>query len=178
VYGFNYIDTEVTLRFDNRNILSKKENYHIEDIVDNSNLPYVALGSAFSNTRFHSDVNIKDEKADDLWIEYLKNYKPSKNKKMFVAYDNINAVGVILVNIEPRIKEAMLFFVAVVPLHQSQGVGRIMINYVLRFLKKNDIDVIKTETQVKNINAINYYIKNGFSIIDKVSTILHRWDNG
>jgi dTDP-4-amino-4,6-dideoxy-D-galactose acyltransferase len=173
-YGFSYIDTEVVLRFDNRKVMVQESDYRIKDVIQNVDLPYVALGSTFLYSRFHNDINITNEKADALWIAYLKNYQPSKTKKMFVAYDAKEAVGVILVNISSN-QEATLFYVAVTPSHQAQGIGKLLIDYALYYLQKNSIKTIRTETQIKNINALNFYIRSGFGVIEKTLTVLHRW---
>ena len=174
--GFKYIETEVSLRFNGYSDLTANE-YSIDEIVDNENIPYQLLGSTFIYTRFHSDINIENSKAEQLWVTYLKNYSPSENRKMFVAYDNQEVIGVTLVNISNvnEIKEAMLFYVAVVPEYQNRGVGKSMINYVTNYLINSDISIIKTGTQAKNVNALNFYLRNGFSLINNTLTVLHRW---
>ena len=112
VYGFNYIDTEVILRFDNRKVMLETTPFEIKELIVNKDIPYHELGSMFTSSRFHNDVNISSIKANILWIEYLKNFKPSKERKMFVAYDNASIIGVILVNITDQ-RCATLFYVSI-----------------------------------------------------------------
>ena len=173
--NFKNVGAEITLQHDNRKINQVDNKYSIREVSENKNIPYASLGSIFNHTRFHSDINIDNEKADLLWIEYLRNYKPSKRRKMFLTYDDNTVIGVILVNIEPALNEAALFYVAVMPSYQSKGVGKSMMNYVLNYLQKANVSVIKTETQLKNINALNYYINSGFSTINNTSSVWHRW---
>ncbi len=137
----------------------------------NSTLSYKELGSTFSLSRFHLNAHISDKKADELWIRYLQNYQLSDDRHMFVAYIDDIDVGVVLVNVENY--EATLFYVSVLKNFQGCGVGGALIHEILKYF---DGFEIYTETQAKNIAALNFYIKNGFYNIDKTFTVLHRWD--
>jgi ribosomal protein S18 acetylase RimI-like enzyme len=61
-----------------------------------------------------------------------------------------------------------------IPSYQSKGVVKKMVNYVLRYLQDNNINIINTGTQLRSVNALNLYIRNGF-LIQKSKTLLHRW---
>lgn len=61
-----------------------------------------------------------------------------------------------------------------IPSYQSKGVVKKMVNYVLKFLQDNNINIINTGTQLRSVNALNLYIRNGF-LIQKSKTLLHRW---
>ncbi|MEA3314783.1 MAG: GNAT family N-acetyltransferase [Campylobacterota bacterium] len=170
VSGFTYIDTEVILEYGiYKNKLNSNKIQIIKEIKNN-NLPYDELGKSFSLTRFHTDLNIDNAKADILWINYLKNYELSDNKHMFSAKVDSEFAGIILVNINEDI--ATLFFVAVVEKFRGLGIGTILIQNALEYFKDY---VIRTETQIKNINALNFYIGNGLNKIQKTLTVLHRW---
>jgi len=166
--GFLYIDTEVQLEY--RGIDKRaKPLIDIERLNTNENLPYESLGSSFSLTRFHTDLHVDNNNADLLWVEYLRNFKPSENKSLYVAKVNKKVVGTVLVN---RIGDIVnLFFIAVLDEHRNLGVGKDLINRVLDDYKEFKI---QTETQVKNIKALNFYIQNGFFVKNSFS-VLHRW---
>jgi len=170
--GFVYIDTEVTLEKINNSYTKKLTNKNIDVIkeIENKNLPYEKLGESFFLTRFHIDLHIDNVKADALWISYLENYQLSEAKHMFSASVNEKIAGIILVNIDQEV--ATLFFVAVIEEFRALGIGTLLINNALKYFKDY---TIRTETQVKNINALNFYISNGLSKIQKTSTVLHRW---
>lgn len=171
--GFYYVDTEVTLELSKlKEQNTTKENIKIENLTINENLPYKELGSAFSLTRFHADLNIDNSLANLLWINYIKNYKPSNNKYLFVAKINEEVAGVILVNTNDD-KIANLFFVAVIDKYRGLGIGKELTSAVIIYFDKYHLTV---GTQVKNINALNFYIKSGFSKIKQTSTVLHRWN--
>lgn len=172
--GFNYIDTEVVLEYkkETETILNISKNVKVIKKVTNEGLPYESLGKAFTLTRFHSEKNIDNNKADLVWVNYLKNYKVSKDKYMYIAQIDGRIAGVILANQSNDI--VTLFFVAVLEEFRGYGVGKILIKHVLDSFKEK---TIRTETQVQNINALNYYINSGLSQIVYTSTVLHRWDN-
>jgi hypothetical protein len=156
--GFYFINVEVILEYK-----GKKVNYNnlkIIEIKENKNLDYEKLGNVFKYSRFHLDKHISN-KADLLWVEYLKNFKISEKNKMYAIKYHKKIEGIFL------IKENNLFFVSVSK--QNIGLG----SELMRFLKSN-YEYIITETQINN-PAINFYIKNGFKIKEN-KMILHRWE--
>lgn len=172
--GFNYIDTEITLMHNEK---FAKENISVDgaevyEIKKNENIPYEKLGSTFIYSRFHSDMNIPKEKADLVWVNYIRNYKPSEINKMFIVKYNGEVAGSILVGLTEEKKSADLFFVSVLKKFQGKKIGSVLIRYVVEKLSKKEITV---KTQVKNISSLNFYIKNGFSVIKQSEIIFHRW---
>ncbi len=169
--GFKYIDTEIVLESVN-NIVSHKHQprVSITKLDKNINLPYIELGQNFSLTRFHSDLNIKNAKADELWINYIKSYQLSEHRHLFIARVENEVAGVILVNTDNT--TATLFFVAVIEKFVGIGIGTLLIKESISHFKNYKI---KTETQIKNIKALNFYIKNGLSKVNSTYTVLHRW---
>jgi len=169
--GFRYIDTEVILKSVGA-LFYIQENNDIKVVKQycNAKLPHEELGSAFSFSRFHTDVNITESKADSLWVNYLKNYQPDDNHHMFVAFFRDEPAGIILAN--QNVKQVVLFFVAVLSDFQNKGVGSNLIQKVVQNFKGFSIT---TGTQIKNTKALNFYIRNGFSTITLTKTILHMW---
>lgn len=169
--GFTYIDTEIILEdTKNRCYIKNIDNIQVVKEKRNEKLPYDKLGDSFSLTRFHTDLNISNTKANTLWINYLKNYHLSDSKHMFSAKVNNELAGIILVNINKKI--ATLFFVAVIEKFRGQGIGTILVDKASKYFKNY---TIRTETQVKNIGALNFYISNGLTKVHKTLTVLHRW---
>jgi ribosomal protein S18 acetylase RimI-like enzyme len=169
--GFNYIDTEVELNIINNSIKNylRKSEISIERLKDNIDLPYKKLGSSFSLTRFHTDLNIDNVKADLLWIKYLKNFIPNKNKYLYIAKVKNKIAAVALVNINNN--NANLFYIVVIDKFRSLGIGNKLISTI-----KSDFNnyTISTGTQIKNIKALNFYLKNNF-VIKNTYNIFHKW---
>jgi|SRR5208283_988015 len=174
IADFKYIDTEIVLRFNNilRDRMVCQEGIELIEVRENENLPYEKLGSVYSLTRFHSDVHIPRQKADLLWINYIMNYKPSAYCHMFVAKYGGDVAGALLANETEDRKTVNLFFVSVIEHYRGKKIGSSLLDYVVRHFRGREI---LTGTQVKNIRALNFYISNGFTIIDATKTVMHRW---
>lgn len=172
--GFRYIETEIALKYDTgfRNRAGAVSDAEILKLEKNETLPYEELGSVFGLTRFHGDVNIPEEKADLLWISYIKNYKPSPTAHMFIARYRGETAGSILVNQSEDRKKANLFFVSVIERFRGKKIGSHLIRYVVGQFGGVELT---TGTQAGNTDALNFYIKNGFSIIEKTNAVFHRW---
>lgn len=175
--GFKYIGTEVVLKYCGITAKGGKKikpvnQIKIRELKENKDLPYEEIGSSFDKTRFHSDANIAVEKAHNLWINYIKNYKITPLQRMFVAEAGRKVAGAILASEDRGKKKATLFFVAVLNDFRNMGVGSRLIKYAAG--KYSGIELF-TETQINNKAALNFYIRNGFSEVKNVKTILHRW---
>lgn len=174
--GFKYIDLEVTLLYQPLVSQNKKmpEGVSFEELFVNEGLPYKQLGGAFTNTRFHSDKRIAKEKADLLWIRYLKNFIPGPGNRIFVAKVDKKIVSVILVCKDKKANTARLYFVATRKEFQNKGIGSGLIKYVIsKFRQKN----ILVGTQGKNLQALNFYLRNGFTKVNDTKIVMHRWQD-
>jgi GNAT superfamily N-acetyltransferase len=169
--GFQYIDTEVTLEHRRIPAISiPNKNILITRLTRNEGLPYENLGSVYSLDRFHTDPHIPAKKADQLWVYYLKNFVPDDQHEMFAAYVNKAIAGVVLVVLHDS--HARISFISVRKRYQNMNIGSSLLQEVLRNFKEKPIWV---GTQIKNVKAINFYIRNGFSRIFSTKTILHKW---
>ena len=155
---FYFITVEVLLEYTGD--LIKYCDKDIIEIKENKNLPYEEIGSVFNYSRFHLDNNTKD-KADLLWIEYLKNFKIDKKNRMYGIKHKGKIDGIFL------IRENNLFFVGIKT--QNKGLGTKLINFL-----KAKYNYLKAGTQLNN-PALNFYLNNGFKILTN-KVILHRWN--
>lgn len=172
--GFTYIDTEITLRFDKGDTRPaiESEGLKIFEVKRSAGLPYEKLGGIFKYSRFHSDTHIPKEKADEVWIRYIKDYKPSKDKRIFAAEYKGEIAGSILVNHDEGKKIANLFFVGVLEKFRGRKIGTSLIRHLSDKFGDAELTV---GTQAANIGALNFYIRNGFSVIKETKIIMHRW---
>ena len=172
--GFRYIETEIILKYQtvSRQQRLFSPNQSIIEVKQNMNLPYEELGSVFTMTRFHSDVHIPRDQADLLWIEYIKNHIPSSAERLFIAKKGKEVAGAVIVNINRNRRRADISFVSVREKFRHIGIGSGLISYVIQTFGHKGFYV---GTQASNIAALNFYIKNGFSIIEKSMIVFHRW---
>jgi ribosomal protein S18 acetylase RimI-like enzyme len=181
--GFKYIDTEVILRY------VKLENHRRQACILKNNdksplsikiieakntygLSYAELGSSFRYTRFHQDERIPKKQADLLWINYIRNYRVSAKRHLFIAKVKNKTVGAVAVEEDKKNKRLLLTFVAVIEGYRGKKIGSALLRPIFEKFQNHDIFV---ETQLKNKGALRFYKKNGFSILEEVKTILHRW---
>lgn len=172
--GFRVVDTELTLQYDNieKKIPVLDNKVHYERVVYNDGLPYEALGSVFKSTRFHYDSMIPREKANLLWIEFIRNFKISETNHIFAARCRGEIAGVIVVKENASALTLKLCFVSVIDEFRGIGVGSGLIRFVIGHFNGH---AISTETQARNTGALNFYIRNGFSIVRCAQTVYHRW---
>lgn len=172
--GFECIDSEFSLvrHKDHRLFLRIDKNVKIIEVKGNNRLPYKELGSNFDFSRFHLDKHIPRKKADSLWVEYIKNFKPDTLHRMFILKYKNETAGVALVNLNKRLKQAAIAVFAIRKKFQNRGLGSILISHVVSKFKGYKYTL---ETLSRNTNAIIFYSKNGFNIIGSTKTILHRW---
>lgn len=171
--GFYYVDTSVTLRFDEKSpapSLPEDRDVTVEELHGNGGLPYEALGSVFTMTRFHFDPHVGRERADRLWVEYLRNFRPSTERRLFVARCGGETAGAMA--LVAREEDLVLSFVSVLDGHRGRQVGA---RIVREIVSRRDGKDLLTETQVRNVAALNFYIKNGFRQVRATRTVLHRW---
>lgn len=78
-----------------------------------------------------------------------------------------------LVNESRETNRVSLFFVSVLEKYRGKKVGSKLIRYVAKYFE--DYELMKG-TQARNIKAINFYMRNGFSIVDNTKIVMHRWN--
>jgi len=174
--GFRYIETQITLKYCRSctkiHRVKDQKGVRIFKACGKEEIPFKDFGSAFTLTRFHSDVNIPKAEADLLWVNYIKNFTVSDKKHMFIATYSGEIAGVILINESGGRQQANLFFVCVKREFRNKKIGSLLVQEVIKYFRNK---VITVGTQAKNIHALNFYIKNGFSIIEDCKVVLHRW---
>ena len=126
----------------------------------------------FAHSRFHQDPRISSKQADELWNQYLKNFKVSSNQKAFCATQAEEKLGLILTQLNFETSEACLFYVAVKPNSRGLGIGSFLINNTLKVL--SDFNCF-TEVYCRNLKALNFYLGNGLNMIKSTQSVLHRW---
>ena len=178
--GFKYIDTALTYSINKEDsVFSFNRHFNptvkVIKLNKNRNLPYKALGSVFNLTRFHKDTKIGIKKANQLWIEYIKNFVPNTLNHIFVARIGKKIIGALLLKEreEHNKRIAEIFFFGVIKNHRNKGVGSALMHRAKEWaLHRNDTLLIGTQS--KNNKTANFYVKNGF-LLRETNLVLHRW---
>lgn len=134
------------------------------------------LGAEFSRSRFHLDRNIPKRKADEVWIRYIKNFTLGARRHLFVAKIAKKTAGGIFID---QISEggacvSNFFSVSVRKEYQRRGIGSALVRCAIDWALRQG-HIVTVETQMNNIEALNFYMKNGFLKTRKAHFIFHRW---
>jgi len=135
-------------------------NYN-EDIVNISK-------NAFKNSRFIFDDNLNDNKYN-VYSEWVKNAFKNEDK-YFCYYEEKKILGYVLFSIHSN--SITIELIATKP--NNKGIGTKLMNQIEEFALKNNINTLNVGTQLNNLNAQNFYEKNGFKHIAN-NSIYHWW---
>lgn len=126
----------------------------------------------FKYSRFIEDDNLI--KPNEVYLEWTKNSFGRKNK-FFAYYEKDNRIeGFILFSINSSTLDIIIELIAIKNEMQSKGVGSFLLKSIEEYAKKNSIKFLRVGTQLNNIKAQNFYIKNGFKHISN-NSIYHLW---
>lgn len=126
----------------------------------------------FKCSRFIEDDNLI--KPNEVYLEWSKNSFGRKDK-YFAYYEKDNRIeGFILFSINSSTLDIIIELIAIKNEMQSKGVGSFLLKSIEEYAKKNSIKFLRVGTQLNNIKAQNFYIKNGFKHISN-NSIYHLW---
>lgn len=165
---------DINIQLHKKNITKKEKckyihinnNYEVnEEIIEISK-------KAFTYSRFTIDDNLANGNlVHVLWVMNSFN----KKEKYFITYVEKDKVqGFILFSIDKENNSIFLELIAVDPNRKSSGIGSKMLDQLDNFAIENNIENINVGTQINNITAQNFYIKNGFKHKEN-NSIYHWW---
>lgn len=131
----------------------------------------------FKYSRFIEDDNLI--KPNEVYLEWSKNSFGRKDK-YFAYYEKDNRIeGFILFSItsstfNSSALDIIIELIAIKNEMQSKGVGSFLLKGIEEYAKRNSIKFLRVGTQLNNIKAQNFYIKNGFKHISN-NSIYHLW---
>lgn len=98
----------------------------------------------------------------------------NKNDKYFLRYQiHGKTYGFILFSINQIFVTIEL--IAIDRGYQKIGIGEILLNSLEDYSRKISKKVIKVGTQIENLSAINFYIKNNYKLMS-CNSIYHYWN--
>ena len=136
-----------------------------EDILDISQ-------SEFRYSRFFVDRNLIN--SDYVYLEWTRN-SFGREDKFFACYEEENRVdGFVIFSFEDKMDTLIIELIAVRSEVQGNGIGRVLLRSIEEYASRNLVHSIRVGTQLDNIRAQNFYIKNGFKHIYN-NSIYHLW---
>lgn len=176
VSGIQKADTNILLRCDAPFVFLKELREDMEiSISDNAEHGDIEkqVRGAFSASRFHNDPHISDEKADGIYINWLRNAQLKENKYFCICKINGEFAGLILFRKETP-NTALIELIFTSSNFRASGVGSFMMHSLFEFCTENGITKILVGTQERNETALKFYRKHGFKDI-QVTHIFHIW---
>lgn len=149
--------------------------YCIADaIVYDKNIDNIATNS-FKYSRFYNDTYLDYEKRMNIYSHWVNSAFLEKGRYFLKILDkNSNTIAFILFNKNIEDNSSTIELIAIDKSAQNKGLGTIMINILKKCLNDKGISTLYVGTQSENIEAMNFYSKNGFKICS-CNSIYHMW---
>lgn len=128
--------------------------------------------AGYDYSRFNKDIAFKEKSRTNIYSEWIKNAQSVDSKKFLTLEIKNVVLGYVLYSINETFYTIEL--ISIKKEHESIGLGTILIEYIKQEALKNNIYEIFVGTQISNIKALNFYIKNGFYIVS-TTDIYHWW---
>lgn len=129
--------------------------------------------------RFHSDPGINRKKADQLYVDWLRNGAKKNNAKVTVLEVGGRPSGFILWSVERlpgrgKMPVGDQELVAVDPKIRGKGYGKILYQGALKQMQEAGVKLVKTGIAANNAPALNSQAKSGFYFNYSIA-IFHRF---
>ncbi len=175
INDFENTFTETKVVF-NKKLVQNISNFEIFDSDFNPLLANDLYDLAFESgkhSRFLLDKNFEENQFKELYKKWIDN---SLNKqfadKIYYIKESKMIVG--FVSIKKHETFATIGLIAVDAAQQGKGIGKKLIQKAENYCTENAIFELRIPTQKENIQACNFYKKNGYTIFEE-ATIKHYW---
>lgn len=129
-----------------------------------------------AHSRFKVDPNIGDEQYRSLYETWLaRSVKRELADEMYVYRMNGALVGFVTVSARDYVGRIGLLSVS--PRCHGRGIGGKLLGKVFQQLAGQGVQTLQVPTQAENVDAMRFYEKKGFSIVD-VTDVYHLFPNG
>lgn len=175
--GFNLVENRVDLLLNFNNV--SEASYSDCNVTEfksglfNVEKLYPIAAMVSKESRFRNDRNFDSSRIDELYRKWI--YNSCFNAfadKVYIYAENDKVNGFCIFKIDKG--DVRLSLVGVEEGHKRKGIGRAMLLNAAEHYKSMGYEKCYVCTQMKNISAINFYIKNGFKF-DKTILVYHKW---
>ncbi len=116
--------------------------------------------SLFIESRFYNDPFFSKEEADNLYQAWIENSVKGKVADLVLFIPDMGFVTC-------RKSEGSVGQIVLIGIRRgfrNQGAGAMLVVEAVKFFRKEGIRSVTVRTQLKNISAMNFYLKRGFYI--------------
>ncbi len=128
-----------------------------------------------NSSRWAKDNNVTSAFVHKYYSKWIINSINGYSDKIFVKKDKNKIVGLLSFKLTGR-KKGKIDLLGVLENYQNIGIGKALIEYMKSFCFKNDIKKVEVVTELENMEALNFYINNGFSFT-KYYLVFHKHFN-
>lgn len=133
-------------------------------------LPFIDIIK--DSSRWTKDNSMTPKLVYEYYKKWITNSLNGYVDKIFVKKDKNKVVGLLTFKLTGK-KRGRIDLLGVLPDYQDRGIGSALVDYLKSFCVKNNIEKIEVVTELENINALNFYIRNDFSF-NRYYLIFHK----
>ena len=179
--GFNFIESWIYNKYNLQKLKPKSQkllNLREANIKDLDYMIEFSKG-AFATQRFHADKNISTEKAESLYVKWIKTSFESNNQKTLV-YDHNNTPSAFMtyylsdLTKDFNLHFAMWKMALLNPEIRGIGIGALFFDSLFDYHRKEGCDFVDSGLSLRNIASLNLHNKINFKTISS-TTSLHLW---
>lgn len=163
-------DTNIKFELDNIETTKPTSDDFSFRIVDKIDLDEELI--QFSYSRFYNDLELKKHMKKNIYREWVINSFNNENKHFLILESNNLMLGYILFNVINSI--CTIELISIRTEFQNMKIGTKLVSLLKYYTLKSNVSKIVVGTQINNIKAINFYIKNGF-YVSNTTDIYHWW---
>lgn len=162
--GFRFVKQMVNLRKSYPFTPSEMDGYLDFDVANKDDLEDLKriAGTCFLYSRFHADP-ILNKKADLLHEKWIENCFYGLADCILVHRSNSRVIGFIAVKKSELDNKIVL--IGVDKNHQGEGCGKRLMEQFFNYSMQSNANTCSVRTELDNSQAINLYLKHGFSIV-------------
>jgi len=165
--GFYLSDIGITWAIESNQIKYKSSSKNLKKknlirIATDKDTPMLKkmITQLFLESRFYNDPFFSKKEADKLYSTWIENSVGGKNADIVYVIPEIGFI-VCKKNTEKR---GEISLIGIKQDFRGKGFGINLLNAALDWFKSQDVSIVSVRTQLKNLNAMNFYLKSGFFI--------------
>ena len=114
---------------------------------------------------------------EDIMIAYNKYWSNDPDERNFIIKENESQIGWLKINGLNGNEKIWISELIISGKFQNKGYGTNTIKFIEKYVKESKFEKICIMTQEDNINAISFYKKNGYEIINEKIGIADNGEN-
>lgn len=176
-----FTDTKLVFR---KSLIKRNVSIYQQNLINDNLSDYMIdegyhtlLELAFSSgifSRFRLDPGFRNNEFERLYTEWLNQSinKTIADKVIVIRRQNNEITG--FITFKESDSTSKIGLIAVSEKERGKGIGKKLLDFVEAKALDSGLEEIIVETQERNVSAVNFYIKNSFSLIKKIR-LYHLW---